>query len=253
MEIDTRRFKGFATRMELVSYNSNIGKPFRTNEETEQHLTVDRDGRIWISGYREVRGKNFKLRELQEEISSEAANCFLASIGFKFSQDSVDWPGENDSYWDMELTNENDEIYKFRGVIPTTDKTLRDMSDWIRSMIFTDTLFVFDGEARFAITAGPDEKIFVGTKSIIDPSEELHWFFYEGNNINIGDRFMAPFRNGTRCFIVEVTDIIVAKPEEGPVPKRRLKGVATINDSMRSPLSNEVTNVFRSLNGWNGK
>lgn len=63
MEISTRRFKGIATRMELVSYNKVNGRMLRASEETRQSLTVDRDGRIWISGCREETGKNVILRE----------------------------------------------------------------------------------------------------------------------------------------------------------------------------------------------
>ncbi|WP_156035917.1 hypothetical protein [Butyrivibrio sp. AE3004] len=44
--------------------------------------------------------------------------------------------------------------------MPTTDKALHDMSDWLRNVLGTDTILAFDGEARFAITVRPEEKIF---------------------------------------------------------------------------------------------
>ncbi|WP_026669780.1 hypothetical protein [Butyrivibrio sp. AE3006] len=124
------------------------------------------------------------------------------------------------------------------------------MSDWIRNMLVTDTIHAFDGEARFAIIARPEEKIFVAVKSIIDPNEEPYWYFYDGNNINIGDQFLAPFRNGQRSYNVEVVDIIVAKPENGPVPLRQQKRMMNLQDSMRSQLPNEFTNMFKKMNGW---
>ncbi|ETP71519.1 hypothetical protein UYO_2546 [Lachnospiraceae bacterium JC7] len=134
--------------------------------------------------------------------------------------------------------------------MPTTDKVLCDMSDWIRNMLVTDTILAFDGEARFAIKVRPEEKIFVAVKSIIDPNEEPYWYFYEGNNINIGDHFLAPFRNGQRYYNVEVVDIIVAKPENGPLPLRQQKRMMNLQDSMRSQLTGEFTNMFKMMNGW---
>ena len=134
--------------------------------------------------------------------------------------------------------------------MPATDKVLRDMSDWIRNMLQTDTILAFDGEARFALALKPEEKIFVGVKSIIDPNEEPYWYFYEGNNINIGDQFLAPFRNGQRYYNVEVVDIIVAKPENGPLPLRQQKRMMNLQDSMRSQLPGEFTNMFKMMNGW---
>ena len=250
MNLGTCCFEGFATKMKLVSYNRIDGKPTRTIEETEQHFTLTRDGGIWFSGYRDDNDKQEKLRKFQEKIPPEAANYFLACIGYELSQTEVDWPGPKDSYWDLELTNEKDDTYKYRGLMPATDKVSRDMSDWIRNMLQTDTILAFDGEARFALSLNPEEKIFVGVKSIIDPNEEPYWFFYEGNNINIGDRFLAPFRNGQRYYNVEVVDIIVAKPENGPVPLRQQKRMMDLQDSMRSQLPSEFTNMFKKMNGW---
>lgn len=250
MELGTCLFQGFAKKMKLVSYNRIEGRPTRTIEETEQHFTLARDGRIWFSGYRNEKNNQEKLRQFQEKISPEAANYFLACIGYELSQTEVDWHGPKGSYWDLELTNEKDDTYKYRGLMPTTDKVLRDMSDWIRNMLVTDTILAFDGEARFAITVRPEEKIFVAVKSIIDPNEEPYWYFYEGNNINIGDHFLAPFRNGQRYYNVEVVDIIVAKPENGPLPLRQQKRMMNLQDSMRSQLPGEFTNMFKMMNGW---
>ena len=101
-----------------------------------------------------------------------------------------------------------------------------------------------------SLSLNPEEKIFVGVKSIIDPNEEPYCFFYDGNNINIGDRFLAPFRNGQRYYNVEVVDIIVAKPENGPLPLRQQKRMMNLQDSMRSQLPGEFTNMFKMMNGW---
>ncbi|WP_029319323.1 hypothetical protein [Butyrivibrio sp. AE3004] len=250
MNLGTCRFEGFATKMKLVSHNRIEGKPTRAIEETEQHFTLTRDGRIWFSGYRDENNKQEKLRQFQEKISPEAANYFLACIGYELSQAEVDWPGPNESYWDLELTNEKDDTYRYRGLMPTTDKALHDMSDWLRNVLGTDTILAFDGEARFAITVRPEEKIFVAVKSIIDPDEEPYWYFYEGNNINIGDQFLAPFRKGERYYNVEVVDIVVATPENGPVPLRQQKRMMVLEGSMRSKLPGEFTNMFKKMNGW---
>ena len=45
-------------------------------------------------------------------------------------------------------------------------------------------------------------------------------------------------------------DVIVAKPENGPVPLRQQKRMMNLEDSMRSKLPTEVTNVFKQMNGW---
>ena len=36
--------------------------------------------------------------------------------------------------------------------MPATDRVLRDMSDWLRNALQTDTILAFDGEARFALS-----------------------------------------------------------------------------------------------------
>ena len=49
MNLGTRCFEGFATKMKLVSHNRIDGKPTRTVEETEQHLTLTRDGMVRVA------------------------------------------------------------------------------------------------------------------------------------------------------------------------------------------------------------
>ena len=43
---------------------------------------------------------------------------------------------------------------------------------------------------------------------------------------------------------------IKSKPENGPVPLRQQKRMMNLEDSMRSQLPNEFTNMFKKMNGW---
>ena len=249
MEISTSLFKGFATKIRLVSYNRITGKPLRTAEETEQQFTLTIDGRIWFSGYRNDTEKQEKLRKFQSKISPEAANHFLACVGYELSRTEVDWPKPKDSYWEIEITNEKNETYKYMGIMPATNKNLREISEWLRTVMDTDTLLLFDGEARFALTVDPEEKVFIAVDSILHPSKEPCWFFYEGNDINIGDQLLAPFGRDERCYNVEVVNIIVARPENGPVSLRQQRYMKDLNDTFKSNIPRELTDAYKTVNG----
>jgi len=77
MNLGTCCFEGFATKMKLVSYNRIDGKPTRIIEETEQHFTLTRDGRIWFSGYRDDNDKQEKLRSFRKRFRRKLQIIFL--------------------------------------------------------------------------------------------------------------------------------------------------------------------------------
>ncbi|WP_029319186.1 hypothetical protein [Butyrivibrio sp. AE3004] len=61
---------------------------------------------------------------------------------------------------------------------------------------------------------------------------------------------MLHLGKGERYYNVEVVDIVVATPENGPVPLRQQKRMMVLEGSMRSKLPGEFTNMFKKMNGW---
>lgn len=224
------RFHGFATKMRLVSAIDQQGLGQRADEETEQYLTISRSGQIWFSGYGyDENGDHVKLRQFQERISRERANLILASLGFEMAQRNEQVLGSDMGVWELDLTNEEGETFVSYGELLPDEKQLHIISDDLRQLTGWNSLYVFDGRARFLLKKKPEEKIFVKIRSIVSPERESEWFFYEGCDICIGDRFDAPTRRGDRSYMAEVEDIIVATPEKGPVSVKKQEKMQTLS------------------------
>ena len=113
------------------------------DDETEQHLTVNSEGGVWLTRLSFEKGPiektNFKidadtaknlLEVLEKRFSQEHDICFVTDIGS----------------WEMTLTNEEGKEFHYDG--PLTEDAgdaVRGLSDMVRTATGRDDLFVFDG------------------------------------------------------------------------------------------------------------
>lgn len=144
-------FQGTLKKMRIVSNNICYGPVPEPDDEVEQHLTINNEGRVWFSGYNfghdseryeKARSKNFK-------INKAAADKLLDAIATYFGNEYMEIFATDIGDWVMELTNTEGGIYKFRGSLCTDfDYEGTDLSDLVRDMVGMDDLYVFDGNSK---------------------------------------------------------------------------------------------------------
>lgn len=77
--------------------------------------------------------------------------------------------------------------------------------------------------------------------------DEVMWYFTEDKEIKICDKYHAETKNGARGFIAEVVDIIVAKPENGPVTLKKQEKMKSL--TARAEIPAAASSFAEFLNG----
>lgn len=103
--------------MHIVSNAISYDPCLEAEDEVEQHLTVNADGRVWFSAsalgdksgkYKKARSEDFSIeKSVASELLGKVLSYFSEGYDELFATDIGDWV--------MELTNTDGEIYKFRG------------------------------------------------------------------------------------------------------------------------------------------
>ena len=144
-------FKGTLRKIRIVSNNICYGPPPEPDDEVEQHLTINAEGRVWFSSYKcgelpyqikKAGSKNFKIdRTTADKIFDAISTYFSNEYTEVFATDIGDWV--------MELTNTDGVVYKFRGSLCADfNYHGEDLSDIIRDNLGMDNLYVFDGNNK---------------------------------------------------------------------------------------------------------
>ncbi len=144
-------FKGTPKKLSIVSNNISYGPCPEPADEVEQHITINANGQVWFSAYAfgQGFGKFEKARRKNFKIEKNTAQYLLNAIAAYFSQEYVEVFATDIGEWQMELTNTDDEVYKYRGSLCAdfeVDGT--DLSDLIRYSLNMDDLYAFDGNCR---------------------------------------------------------------------------------------------------------
>lgn len=144
-------FQGTLKKVRIISNNICYGPMPEPDDEVEQHLTINNEGRVWFSGYnfgsarercKKVRKKNFKIEKISADNLLNAFADYFGNEYFEtFSTDVGDWV--------MEMTNTEGTTYKFRGSLCADfDYNGIDLSDLVRDTLGMDDLYVFDGNNK---------------------------------------------------------------------------------------------------------
>ena len=144
-------FEGTPKKVCIVSNNTCCGSCPEPAGELEQHITINDEGLIWFSSYTFGEGsdKYKKARTKNYKIEKGVAGKILNAVATYFSQEYDEIFAADIGDWQMELTNTDDETYKFRGSLCAdleVDGT--DLSDLIRDSLKIDNLYVFDGNCK---------------------------------------------------------------------------------------------------------
>lgn len=144
-------FQGTLKKMRIVSNNICYGPMPEPDEEVEQHLTINDEGRVWFSGYKfgnageryeKARTKNFRIEKA-------SVDKLLNAIATYFGNEYIEVFATDIGNWVMELTNTEGTTYKFRGSLCADfDYEGTDLSDLVRDIVGMDDLYVFDGNCK---------------------------------------------------------------------------------------------------------
>ena len=136
-------FQGALKKVRIVSNNICYGPMPEPDEEVEQHLTINDEGRVWFSSYKfgnageryiKARTKNFKIDKV-------SADKLLNALATYFGNEYVEVSATDIGDWVMELTNTEGTVYKFRFLIWKHIYCVRDT-------VGMDDLYVFDGNCK---------------------------------------------------------------------------------------------------------
>lgn len=144
-------FQGSASKITIISNNISFGPCPEPDEEVEQRLTINANGRVWFFGYNFGQGfdKYIRGRRKNLAIGKESASHILDSIGKYFSQEhEIEFASDIGS-WDLTITNDEGKPYKYTGSSYCDFEVDGvDLSDLIRDTLGMPDLFVFDGNFK---------------------------------------------------------------------------------------------------------
>lgn len=136
-------FCGTLKKIRIDSNNVCYGPCPLEDEETEQHLTINDQGRVWLTrlafGGKTIERKNFK-------IDAKVARNLLNAYRERFSQERDIYFVTDIGCWEMIFTNEEGRKFRYRGSLTEEAGTaVKGLSEMTRLATGRDDLFVFDG------------------------------------------------------------------------------------------------------------
>ena len=144
-------FEGEPQKLRIVSNNICYGPMPEPEEEVEQHITINSEGRVWFSAYNFGSGysEHEKSRSKMYKIDKDAAAKVLDSIAAYFSNEYIEVFATDIGEWNMEITNTKGKVYKFRGSLCADFEVGGvDLSDMVRKALGMGDLYVFDGNNK---------------------------------------------------------------------------------------------------------
>lgn len=138
-------------KIRIVSNNICYGPMPDSDDEVEQHLIINDEGRVWFSGYNFGHsGEGYeKARSKIFKIEKAATDRLLCAIAAYFGNEYDEIFATDIGNWEMELTNTEGTVYKFRGSLCADfDYEGIDLSDLVRDTVCMDDLYVFDGNCK---------------------------------------------------------------------------------------------------------
>jgi len=149
MQEQMKLFSGTAVKMQLISNGLCYGPCPMVDDEVEQRITIT-PAHIWVSRYQYGDGYNYGLQQkFNGRIARENGEAILAEVGAYFSDENHIVPFATDvGSWEVVLTNEAGEEYKFFGSLISLNTELDDICDDIRERLDMPFLYLFNGDDR---------------------------------------------------------------------------------------------------------
>lgn len=145
-------FTGELKKIRIVSNRLGYGPCPEPDEEVEQHITINSEGRVWFSAYvfRQHRDGHYEKSRTQNlKVGKETADKIMATFAAYFSNEYDEVFATDIGDWNMELTNTEGKTYKFRGSLCSDFEVQGiDLSDLLRDSLGMPDLYVFDGNNK---------------------------------------------------------------------------------------------------------
>lgn len=133
-------------RIRIVSNCISYGPPPLPEDEVEQHLTVSSTGRVWFTSYLYGGGyEKYQRQKIQQiYIGKDMANQILSLLAKYIESEPIQCFATDIGDWTMTVKYKTKEEKEFKGSL-CGDITIygEDMTDYIRSSIGLENLFVF--------------------------------------------------------------------------------------------------------------
>ena len=210
-------FQGTLKKMRIVSNNICYGPMLEQDDEVEQRLTINNEGRVWFSGYSFGRGceRYEKARSKNFKIDKAATDKLLGAIAAYFGNEYIEIFATDIGDWVMELTNIDGVTYKFRGSLCANfDYEGTDLSDLVRDTVGMDDLYVFDGNCKpdvinkITLDYHRVTKIIPNNKTEFEEWGFVIWNYTERLIIDRETETLEHIRNiGTRCKVTRKYEI----------------------------------------------
>ena len=144
---EPKLFKGTLVKIKLISNSMCYGPCPMPDQEIEQRITIT-PTHIWISRYDYGGGDPYKLRQrFDGRIARENGDAILKSIEDYFKSEECFIPFATDvGDWELILTNEDGENFKFVGSLIPLGTSLDDISQDVRKRLDMPFLYLFNGE-----------------------------------------------------------------------------------------------------------
>lgn len=144
-------FTGTLRKVKIISNRLGYGLRPEPEDEVEQHLSINSNGKVWFSSYAygEDGNKYKKINAKRSSISKDAANRIMAALSTYFGNEYIEEFATDIGDWRMEMTNTEGKVYKFRGSLcGEFAYEGEDISDMIRNALDMPWLYMFDGNAK---------------------------------------------------------------------------------------------------------
>ena len=144
---EPKLFKGTLVKIKLISNSMCYGPCPMPDQEIEQRITIT-PTHIWVSRYDYGGGDPYKLRQrFDGRIARENGDAILKSIEDYFKSEECFIPFATDvGDWELILTNEDGENFKFVGSLIPLGTSLDDISQDVRKRLDMPFLYLFNGE-----------------------------------------------------------------------------------------------------------
>ncbi len=136
-------FNGELKKIQIISNNICYGPCPLAEEETEQHLTINSEGEVWLT---RLSYGNGPIEKTSFNIDRKDAEFIFTLLRQKFSKKKDIYMVTDVGSWDMTITTDKGNVYQYSGPLIADDNSVvAGLSNVIRESTAREDLFVFDG------------------------------------------------------------------------------------------------------------
>ena len=225
-------FTGVLKKIYIVSNQLGYGLCPEPGEEVEQHITINSDGNVCFEAY--AFGKNGgsqyeKSRTKKLQFSMSTVTEIMSAFNEYFSNEYDEIFATDIGDWYMELTNEDNKIYKFRGSLCSKLQVDGvDLSDLVRDSLEMPDLYMFDGNDKLELAnrnVHHCDTDIIYCSVVFAKGDKSYYYIADDDSINVGDFVVVPAGADNHEANVHVEKKEYFAKEDVPLPVERTKHI----------------------------